>query len=227
VTGSRQDARFVTLEGGEGAGKSTQIARLAQTLADSGIAVTTTREPGGSPGADAIRALLVEGEPGRWDGETEALLHFAARRDHLVRTVWPALAKGSWVLCDRFADSTMAYQGYGHGLDRGVIETLYRLTVGDFAPHLTLILDLPVEAGLARAAARQGSAGAGGGGSAEDRYERMAREFHERLRAGFLDIAQREPERCAVIDAARDADTVAADIRAIVAGRLGVALKGA
>lgn len=211
-------ARFVTLEGGEGAGKSTQIALLGQSLSDSGVDVTATREPGGSPGADAIRRLLVEGEPGRWDGETEALLHFAARRDHLVRTVWPALAAGRWVLSDRFADSTLAYQGYGHGLDRAFIDTLYRLTVGDFRPDLTLILDLPVETGLARAAGR---------GGAEDRYERMDREFHERLRLGFLDIARREPDRCAVVDAARDADAVAADIRAIVAERLGVALKDA
>jgi dTMP kinase len=211
-------ARFVTLEGGEGAGKSTQIARLAQALAAAGIAATTTREPGGSPGADAIRRLLVEGEPGRWDGETEALLHFAARRDHLVRTVWPALAGGRWVVCDRFADSTMAYQGYGHGLDRAIIDTLYRLAVGDFRPDLTLILDLPVEVGLRRAVSR---------GGAEDRYERMDRDFHERMRAGFLEIARREPGRCVVVDAARDVETVAAEIRAIVAGRLGVALKDA
>lgn len=223
MSGQTGTARFVTLEGGEGAGKSTQIRLLADTLTQAGIPVVTTREPGGSPGADAIRRLLVEGEPGRWDGETEALLHFAARRDHLVRTVWPALADGTWVLCDRFADSTLAYQGYGHGLDRSVIETLYRLAVGDFRPDLTLILDLPVEAGLARAAARHGAAS----GTVEDRYERMDRAFHERLRAGFLEIATQEPERCAVVDAARDADTVAADIRAIVADRLGVALKGA
>lgn len=218
MTTEGDGARFVTLEGGEGAGKSTQIARLAQSLSDSGVAVTTTREPGGSPGADAIRRLLVEGEPGRWDGETEALLHFAARRDHLVRTVWPALAAGQWVLCDRFADSTLAYQGYGHGLDRNFIDTLYRLTVGDFRPDLTLILDLPVETGLARAAGR---------GGAEDRYERMDREFHERLRLGFLDIARQEPDRCAVVDATHDADAIAADIRAIVGDRFGVALKDA
>lgn len=223
MSGQTGTARFVTLEGGEGAGKSTQITRLADTLSQAGIPVVTTREPGGSPGADAIRRLLVEGEPGRWDGETEALLHFAARRDHLVRTVWPALADGTWVLCDRFADSTLAYQGYGHGLDRSVIDTLYRLAVGEFRPDLTLILDLPVETGLARAAVRHVAAS----GAVEDRYERMDRTFHERLRAGFLDIAKQEPVRCAVVDAARDADAVAADIRAIVADRLGVALKDA
>lgn len=220
-----QQTRFVTLEGGEGAGKSTQITRLAQHLEACGIAVTTTREPGGSEGAEDIRRLLVEGTPGRWDGETEALLHFAARRDHLVRTIWPALADGSWVLCDRFADSTMAYQGYGHGLDRSVIDTLYRLAVGDFRPDLTLILDLPVETGLARAGARNDAIS--DRAAAEDRYERMDRAFHQRLRDGFLDIARREPARCVVIDAGRAADAIAADICAIVAARFGVALKGA
>jgi dTMP kinase len=211
-------ARFVTFEGGEGAGKSTQVGRLAQALTGAGIAVTATREPGGSPGADAIRRLLVEGEPGRWDGQTEALLHFAARRDHLVRTVWPALAAGRWVLSDRFADSTMAYQGYGHGLGRAAVETLYRLTVGDFRPDLTLILDLPVGQGLARAAARA---------DGEDRYERMESGFHERLRAGFLDIARHEPDRCVVVDASGDADSVAAAIGAVVEQRLGVAIGAA
>jgi dTMP kinase len=218
-----QSARFITLEGGEGAGKSTQIARLADALRLSGIDVLTTREPGGSPGADAIRRLLVEGEPGRWDGETEALLHFAARRDHLVRTVWPALAAGTWVLCDRFADSTLAYQGYGHGLDRNVIDTLYRLAVGDFRPDLTLILDLPAEAGLARAATRHGESD----GAVEDRYERMEVAFHRRLRDGFLAIARDEPYRCAIVDAAQEAASVAATIRAIVGDRLGVALSDA
>lgn len=217
-------AKFVTLEGGEGAGKSTQIARLAAALKAGGIAVCATREPGGSPGADAIRKLLVEGTTTRWDGKTEALLHFAARRDHLVRTVWPALAGGQWVLCDRFADSTMAYQGYGHGLDHAFVKTLYRLTVGDFHPDLTLILDLPVDVGLARAASRNGM---NADSAVEDRYERMDRAFHERLRAGFLDIAAHEPARCVVVDADRDADTIAADIRAIVGKRLGVALEDA
>lgn len=218
-----QAARFITLEGGEGAGKSTQIARLADALRLAGIDVVTTREPGGSPGADAIRRLLVEGEPGRWDGETEALLHFAARRDHLVRTVWPALAAGTWVLCDRFADSTMAYQGYGHGLDHKVINTLYGLAVGDFSPDLTLILDLPAATGLARAAARHGASDE----AVEDRYERMEIAFHERLRDGFLAIAHAEPQRCAVVDATQGATAVAGAIRAIVGDRLGVALSDA
>lgn len=211
--------RFITLEGGEGAGKSTQLRLLADALRAAGIDVVTTREPGGSPGAEQIRELLVNGAASRWDGVTEALLHFAARRDHVVKTVWPALDAGSWVLCDRFADSTRAYQGYGHGLDLALIERLYADTLGSFAPDLTLILDLPVEAGLRRAAARgQGVAGA------EDRYERMGVEFHRRLRDGFLAIARAEPQRCDVIDADRGIAEIQASIRAAVGRRLDVTL---
>ncbi|MEE9140346.1 MAG: dTMP kinase [Alphaproteobacteria bacterium] len=202
--------RFITLEGGEGAGKSTQAALLAQGLGEAGLAVLATREPGGAPGAEQIRALLVDGAVDRWDAATEALLHFAARRDHLVRTVWPALEEGRWVVCDRFADSTMAYQGYGLGLGREVVECLYRVAVGDFAPDLTLILDLPVAAGLGRAAGRGG----------EQRYERMGLDFHERLREGFLDIARREPDRCVVVDAAGEVAEVQAAIRTVVSERL-------
>lgn len=131
---------------------------------------------GGADGAEAIRTLLVSGAVDRWDARTEALLHSAARRDHLVKTVWPALERGAWVICDRFADSTLAYQGYGHGLDRALIEQLVEVTMGRFRPDLTLILDLPVEEGLRRA---------GGRGGAEDRYERMGLDFHQRLRQGF------------------------------------------
>lgn len=203
--------RFITLEGGEGAGKSTQLRRLAEALREEGVMVVTTREPGGSPGAEAIRALLVEGDVARWDGITEAMLHFAARRDHLVKTVWPALERGAWVISDRFADSTLAYQGFGHGLDAEVIGALYRIAVGHFAPDLTLVLDLPVEKGLERAGAR---------GGAEDRYERMGLGFHQRLRQGFLGIAAANPLRCAVIDAARTPDQVFADILATVRARL-------
>lgn len=203
--------RFITFEGGEGAGKSTQLKRLAASLRKRGIDVVTTREPGGSPGAEQIRGLLVSGDPDRWDGTTEALLHFAARRDHMRSTVWPALEAGKWVLCDRFADSTLAYQGYGHGLPHEAIRDLYRVTLGDFAPDLTLILDLPVEAGLKRAAAR---------GGAEDRYEKMDRAFHQRLRDGFLTIATQEPRRCAVVPADQSEDRVAAVILAVVDERL-------
>lgn len=204
--------RFITFEGGEGAGKSTQVRLLAESLAAQGRDVVVTREPGGADGAEAIRALLVSGAVDRWDGCTEALLHSAARRDHLVKTVWPALARGAWVLCDRFADSTLAYQGYGHGLDHGLISTLATVTMGVFRPDLTLVLDLPVEEGLKRA---------GGRGGAEDRYERMGRAFHQRLRQGFLDIAAAEPERCAVIDATQDVGAVRAAIADAVAARLG------
>ncbi|BAI72454.1 dTMP kinase [Azospirillum sp. B510] len=209
--------RLITLEGGEGAGKSTQLRRLAgrlrETLRARGAGLVTTREPGGSPGAEEIRALLVTGETGRWSPVTEALLHSAARRDHLERTVWPALETGDWVLCDRFLDSTMAYQGYGLGLGRALVETVQRAALGDFRPDLTLILDIEVEKGLRRAVARHGG---------EDRYERMDIGFHQRLRDGFLDIARREPDRCAVVDADADPDTVQARVWDAVSGRLGL-----
>ena len=203
--------RFITLEGGEVAGKSTQIARLKSWLESRGRSVVTTREPGGSPGAEMVRKLLVEGPADRWDGTTEALLHFAARRDHLRATVWPALKSGAWVVSDRFADSTRAYQGYGHGLDLALLDRLYDAAVGDFRPDLTLILDLPVETGLKRAAARRGT---------ETRYENLPRDFHDRVRAGFLEIAKREPKRCVVIDASKDINTIAGAIAAVVAERL-------
>lgn len=202
--------RFITLEGGEGAGKSTQLRRLAEALRGRGHTVVETREPGGAPAAERIRTLLVEGSE-NWDGVTEALLHFAARREHLRTTVWPALRSGNWVVCDRFVDSTVAYQGYGHGVDRTLLDTLRASVMGDFRPDLTLMLDLPVEEGLGRARGR---------GGAEDRYERMGLAFHERLRAGFLEIARAEPERCVVIDAARPVDKVAEIVLAAVRDRL-------
>ena len=204
--------RFITIEGGEGAGKTTQARRLCDALGARGLAVVSTREPGGSPGAEEIRRLLVSGEPARWDAMTETLLHFAARRDHIVKTVQPALARGEWVVSDRFADSTVAYQGHAHGLGRDLVASLYEMVVGDFAPDLTIILDLPVEVGLARARERGG----------DDRYERMDAAFHQKLRAGFLDIARREPQRCVVVDARSDASTVHAAVVAVVGERLGL-----
>ncbi|TWB12268.1 thymidylate kinase [Nitrospirillum amazonense] len=204
--------RFITLEGGEGAGKSTQIRLLAQALTDRGMEVVTTREPGGgSDGAAAIRGLLVAGDTS-WQRLTEALLHNAARHENVEALVRPALARGAWVLCDRYADSTVAYQGYAMGVDRGVLTDLHRLSTGGLMPDLTLVLDLPVEAGLARAGSRPGT---------EDRYERMGMEFHERLRQGFLDIAARDSGRCAVIDATGDIATIQARLLTVVEGRLG------
>lgn len=198
---------FITLEGGEGSGKSTQGKLLRDALETSGQSVVLTREPGGSPGAEAIRNLLVTGDTDRWDGLTEALLLFAARRDHVERTIRPALADGVIVISDRFADSTMAYQGYGHNLDREKIDALYRLSLGDFQPDLTLILDIPVEQGLKRAVSRGGD---------EQRYENMDIAFHNRLRDGFMDIAQREPKRCKVVDASGTEDEVAARLHDVV-----------
>ena len=210
---SPSPGRFITLEGGEGAGKSTQVTRLKSWLESRGRTVVATREPGGAPGAEMVRKLLVEGPVERWDGTTEALLHFAARRDHLRSTVWPALKRGAWVISDRFADSTMAYQGYGHGADRKMLGELYDLAVGEFRPDLTLILDLPVKKGLERAAARRGK---------ETRYESLPVAFHQRVRTGFLDIAAADPERCIVIDATGDIDTIAAAMARAVGERLGI-----
>jgi dTMP kinase len=207
--------RFITFEGGEGAGKSTHVRLLAEALRAADLSVVETREPGGSPGAEEIRELLVHGAVARWDPMSEALLHFAARRDHVARVIAPALAAGDWVLSDRFADSTMAYQGYGHRLGREVIEQLYALAVGDLAPELTVILDLPVEDGLARA----GSRNSGG-----TRYENMDRAFHDRLRKGFLAIAEREPKRCVVIDGSESVEAVHRAVKEAVRGRLGVTL---
>jgi dTMP kinase len=207
--------KFITFEGGEGAGKSTQIKRLATALENSGLPVTSTREPGGSPGAETIRGLLLD-TAADWDAPTEALLHFAARADHFTTRIAPALRNGDWVICDRFADSTRAYQGYGLGLSMDAIETLYGVALGEFAPDLTVILDVPVEIGMQRMNARDGDA---------DRYERMDTAFHERLRQGFLDIAANNPDRCEVIDADTDIDTVTRRIFDCVARRLGVTLQ--
>lgn len=207
--------RFITFEGGDGSGKSTQTALLAEDLRRSGIDVVVTREPGGAPGAEQIRRLLVEGEVARWSAMGEALLHYAARCEHLRDTILPAIEGGRWVVSDRFADSTMAYQGYGHRLGRERMARLHELAVEGVVPDLTVILDLPVDTGLDRAVA-----GAGG----EDRYERMDQDFHRRLRRGFLEIAEAEPHRCAVIEAGRPVDVVHADILGVVGQRLGVVL---
>jgi dTMP kinase len=204
-------AWFITFEGGEGAGKSTQVARVARRLAEQGRDVLATREPGGSTGAEKIRELLVAGHVDRWSPVTETLLMYAARRDHIERVIQPALRRGAVVICDRFLDSTRAYQGAGGGASAGFIETLENHTLDGAWPDLTIVFDLPVATGLARAAARAGS---------EARFESKARDFHERLRAGFLEIARREPARCVVVDASADADSVTAAVLAIVIARI-------
>ena len=202
---------LISFEGGEGAGKTTQIRRLAERLSQTGGEVVLTREPGGSPGAEALRDLLVQGDPDRWSPMSETLLLYAAREDHLERLIRPALARGAWVLTDRFADSTRAYQGAAGGAPQAFIRALEAAVVGADRPDLTLILDLPVEAGLARAADR---------GGREERFERKGRDFHERLRRGFLEIAAEEPDRCVLLDAARNPDQVAADVWRTVQDRL-------
>ncbi|MYE00222.1 MAG: dTMP kinase [Alphaproteobacteria bacterium] len=202
--------RLITFEGGDGAGKSTQTARLADYLDRLGIEVVCTREPGGTAEAEAIRSLLVAGEAD-WDPLTEAMLHYAARREHVEKRIAPALADGKWVLSDRFYDSTVAYQCCGQGLSRDDEAALRRLAIGELEPDLTLLLDIPVETGRARAQARR-----------QSRYEAMNDALHRRVRAGFLEIARREPRRVAVIDAGQDPDSVAAAVRSIVAGRLGL-----
>ena len=205
--------RFITVEGGEGSGKSTQVALLVAALEQGGIAALGTREPGGSPDAEAIRRLLLDSEGARWDARSEALLLIAARRDHVAKLIEPALARGVWVVSDRFADSTLAYQGYGRGLAPADLAALHQFALGHFMPDLTIILDLPVAAGLARAAARS---------SVADRFERLDPSFHERLRDGFRDIATAEPVRCVLIDAAGPPEAVHRAVLDAVAQRLGV-----
>jgi len=198
-------ARFISFEGGEGSGKSSHARRLSDWLKTQGREVVTTREPGGTPGAEEIRKLLVQGDAARWEPMTEALLHFAARRDHVTKVIKPALARGAWVISDRFADSTMAYQGYAHGLGAEAIALLRKLVLGDFGPGLTLLFDVPVELGLKRAGKRN---------SADARYESMGNDFHGRVREGFLAIARSEPERVKVLDSSRPVDDVTAAVRA-------------
>lgn len=222
-----EPARFVTLEGGEGAGKSTQARLLAAALAAAGLPVLRTREPGGAPGAEAIRRLLLgeppshaAADPGAppgpgdigWDPLTEALLHVAARREHLVWTIRPALAAGRWVVCDRFADSTLAYQGHGAGVPRETLDALARLALDGARPDLTLVLDIDPAMGLARAA-RRGEA---------NRYEAADPGFHARVRAGFRAIAAAEPARCVLIDAAPGPEAVTAALVAALRQRFGV-----
>ena len=208
-----KNGKFITLEGGEGAGKSTQVKRLAGFLRGKGIEVVQTREVGGSPSAEAIRELWLHKEDGHWDELSELLLITAARREHLTKTVFPALARGAWVISDRFADSTRAYQGIGLGLGLDVVEELYRRIAPDFEPDLTLLLDLPVEAGLARMTARGGQ---------DDRYQQKDVLFHQTLRDAYLTLVQSYAHRFRVVDASGDMDAVAAGIEDTVRGHFGL-----
>lgn len=203
---------FITLEGGEGSGKSTQIKLLTAYLAKKNIPYLMTREPGGSPAAEEIRKVIITGGKEKWDSISETLLFFAARRNHLTETVWPAMKEGKWVVSDRYADSTMAYQGYGRGdhlLSKKDIDALYRLVAGDFKPDLTFILDIDPREGLKRAEKR----------GALDRMEGQDISFHDNLRAAYLDIAKNDPERCVVINASQAVEKVNEDMISVLKER--------
>lgn len=206
---------FLTVEGIDGTGKSTQARLLAARLRALGRETVETREPGGAPGAEDIRRLLVEGEPGRWSPEAEMLLFTAARRDHVERVVWPALARGAVVVCDRYVDSTRAYQGAGAPERRVLVDKLHALAIG-LDPDLTLVFDMDPAAALARTAARSGA-------DAETRFEKKGPAFQERLRAEFRAIAAAAPGRCLLIDVEEEPETVAARVWAATAPRLGLA----
>ena len=202
--------RFITIEGGEGAGKSTQAARLAAILEARGIATMVTREPGGTGKAERIRELLLDpGETG-WEPETEVLLYFAGRVENVAKTIEPALVAGRTVICDRFADSTLAYQGYGSLAPLQSIRSIGEAALGGFRPDLTLILDIDPEMGLARTRTRS---------SFRDRYEREVLDYHRRVRRGFLAIAEDDPHRCVVVDAAASVDAVAQAVLARIEAR--------
>lgn len=209
-------ARFITFEGGEGSGKSTQAKRLADQLRSHGRDVLVTREPGGSPFAEAVREIILTSRLPPHAPLSEALLFYAARADHLEAVIRPALAAGRWVLCDRFSDSTRVYQGLAGHIPASAIEALERVVVARTKPDLTLMIDVPVEVGLARANRRRD---AGAEPSAADRYEGREVDFHERLRQGFLELARAEPQRCIVIDGARPEEEVAADVWTAVRSR--------
>jgi dTMP kinase len=206
--------KFLTFEGGEGAGKSTHTAILAKRLEDLGIAVVLTREPGGSPGAEIIRHILLSGVAKPLGAAAEAMLFAAARDDHVQQTILPALEQGAWVICDRFIDSTRVYQGALGDVDPRLIRALERIVLGDLRPDLTLILDVPAELGLARAAKRRGSA-------AIDRFEGETLEFHQKLRTAYQALAAAEPQRCVLVAAGGSKQQVAEEIWRAVGTRFG------
>lgn len=205
--------RFITFEGGEGTGKSTQAAMLALRLESLGLRVLLTREPGGSTGAEIIRHVLLSGAAEPFGPEAEAMLFAAARDDHIRCTILPALEAGTWVVCDRFADSTRVYQGIVGRVDPRFIKALERISVGDVYPDLTFILDVPVALGLKRAARRRGRA-------RPDRFEAEKTDFHQKLREAYLELAAAEPARCVVIDASRPKEQVSRQVWQAVKSRL-------
>ncbi len=205
--------KFITFEGGEGTGKSTQAAMLALRLESLGLRVLLTREPGGSPGAEIIRHVLLSGAAKPFGPEAEAMLFAAARDDHIRCTILPALEAGQWVICDRFADSTRVYQGALGEVDQRLIKALERVSVGDLYPDLTLVLDIPAALGLKRAARRRG-------GANPDRFEAETIDFHDKLRQAYLALAAAEPERCVVVDTAAPKEKVARQVWKAVNSRL-------
>lgn len=205
--------KFITFEGGEGAGKSTQVKKLCAFLRARGLDVVQTREVGGSPSAEAIRDLWLSPKEGYWDPQTELLLIMAARREHVVRTILPALERGAWVVSDRFADSTRAYQGIGLGLGLDMVDEILARVAPDCEPDLTLLLDLPVDSGLARVGKRGGQ---------DDRYQQKNVAFHKTLREAFLLLAEKYPVRIRTIDATANEDGVSASIQAAVKDRFGL-----
>ncbi|MGB6543211.1 MAG: dTMP kinase [Xanthobacteraceae bacterium] len=209
--------KFITFEGGEGTGKSTHAAMLARHLESLGLGVLLTREPGGSPGAEVIRHVLLSGAAKPFGPEAEAMLFAAARDDHLNCSILPALSAGKWVVCDRFVDSTRVYQGVLGKLDRRLIKALERVSVGRLSPDLTFVLDVPVALGQERTAKRRA-------GGSPDRFEAEKTEFHETLRQAYLTLAASEPERCVIVDASATKDDVAKRIWATVNSRLNPAM---
>jgi dTMP kinase len=205
--------RFITFEGGEGTGKSVQASMLANRLRGLGLSVVLTREPGGSPGAEIIRHVILSGAAKPFGAHAEAILFAAARDDHIRHTIQPALERGQWVISDRFADSTRVYQGTLGNVDPKLIQGLERITVGDLKPDITFILDVPTEVGLARAQARRGDEEA-------DRFERESVAFHEKLRDAFRLLALSEPDRCVLIDASAPSSTVAERVWKVITDRL-------
>lgn len=194
-----QKGKFVTFEGGEGSGKSTQSRMLVEYLQQQGVDTVWTREPGGTDEAEAIRKLLVNGESDRWDATTELLLHTAARRHHVENLIKPALSAGKFVVCDRFIDSTFAYQGSANALGDDIVRQIQKLAIGDFVPDITFVFDISVEEGIKRAQDR---------GTFENRYEKMGLKFHKKVREGFLRCAENNPHRCKIIDATGSIESI-------------------